>query len=121
VRLVLSQALEAIHCLEKADQQAAETLFWAQEINAPISISRARSQLIQLTLSKGHVSTVIPLIQQNQTSEHRLPFNADYEDNTLATCLFHLGSIDLALETFKTLEPSQRVQIARQRFEALAA
>jgi tetratricopeptide (TPR) repeat protein len=107
----------------RAHQEASEGLFWAKEIEAPISEARARANLIDAAQELGRIQeTVMGLENKDLHENPAIAMFTLYDQISLADCYIHLGVFDRAiqkLEEAKSVYPLLRPHALIQRYKCL--
>lgn len=90
--------LSTIHLNENkfklAIEYASQALFLAEQLDAPVSIARARTTLIACYANAGYISSAATLIHQDRIQAFQ--YDRDYTELQLISCLALLGNIDEA-------------------------
>lgn len=107
---------------EEATQTASQALFLAEQLQAPLTIARARMMLISCHANAGHAVSTIRMIEDDrrQTTRH----SSAYTDLELAAALFRLGNYEEGSSVLSALverlagESRKRALEFKQRMEA---
>jgi tetratricopeptide (TPR) repeat protein len=107
----------------RAHQEASEGLFWAKEIEAPISEARARANLIDAAQELGKIQETVMGLENKELQENpTVALFTLYDQVSLADCYIHLGVLDRALrklEEAKRVYPLLRPHALIQRYKCL--
>lgn len=92
--------LEA-HQYDEAIQAASQGLFLAEQLQAPVTIARARTMLICCHANAGHTLSTIQMVEDDRRQSFR--HSAHYTDLELAAALFRLGNYEEASSVMNAL------------------
>ncbi|MBB5234176.1 hypothetical protein [Deinococcus budaensis] len=108
---------------EDAIELASQGLFLAEQLQAPITIARARTMVICCKANAGHTVATIQMVEDDRRQSLR--YDAHYADLELAAALFRLGNYEEASSIMSGLvarsegERRERALEYRQRVEAI--
>lgn len=108
---------------QEAIQAASQGLFLAEQLQAPLTIARARAMLICCTANAGRTISTIQMVEDDRYQPVR--HNSDYTDLELAAALFRLGNFEEGSSVVSALvarlagERRERALEYLQRVEAL--
>ncbi len=111
--------------LREAEQEAAEALFLAKELKAPLSAMRARQRIMNIHYTAGKIHhTLVALL--GRTDEEKLVHNtfSMYADITLAAAYSQLGDRDKALSILRSLRQvhaTPRIDALLLLYESISA
>jgi tetratricopeptide (TPR) repeat protein len=104
VRATLASAYIRNKQLIEGEQEAAEALFLAKELKAPLSIVRARQRLISINYHEGKLhQTVALLLSRSEEEKSFNNFTSLQDDITLATTYAQLGNYEKCLTSLRSL------------------
>jgi tetratricopeptide (TPR) repeat protein len=86
---------------EEAIQTASQALFLAEQLQAPVSIARARNTLIACTANAGRINTTAEMVWQERAQAYR--YDPLYTEMELAAALFRLGNFEEASSVLNVL------------------
>jgi tetratricopeptide (TPR) repeat protein len=86
---------------DEAIQIASQALFLAEQLQAPVTIARVRTQLIGCTANSGRVTATIEMIREERRQAFR--YDPMYQDLELASGLFNLGNYEEASSVMQVL------------------
>lgn len=86
---------------EEAIEMASQALFLAEQLQAPITIARARTMVIGCRANAGHTVSTIQMVEDDRRQPFR--YNWEYTDLEMAAALFRLGNYEEAASVMDAL------------------
>ncbi len=116
-RLAYAVSLRVNGNFAEAEANAARALDYAQILEAAITVSEARFELVSIRYREGRIAATVQELQQEPGLDIRTPFRKALDDSVTAYCFAHLGNFVEGLDLLYKLHADPQNATAKGNFK----